>query len=1420
MRRDRSIDASLVVGAVLASVVFVTGLAAVSGFAAKMNEKSATRIASQSASVEIAGESGFRLEMDLLAGEVVPGGRVEYLVRYENVGPITETVSITDTMPFWSNFGGAWWGEGDQPNAGQPLTTTVVFDEAVIWDLGQLEGGGARWFHVEVWLSPDLQVGQTITNTTEIAPASFETSLDDNHDIRVDVLNDFGPNLAVSKAHEWSLPGYERLSYSIDFWNLGTIPQSGVVIEDTLPVTTTYGGSWSSEFPDVIAIVEEPGRLVWEVFNLEPGETGQINFEALLDDPGVPLQWFTNTVQIESQAGDVDPGDNQYEDVAFSGNSITEVHLEAEMMNSDVWGFAHVYDAITGTVQLEVGDQTLVTDWDLTCGGCWEFPDVGPILGGDTITVTVGAGIPVVIDVPTPFIATADSDINQVWGQIDHLDGEPVEVALRQAGTLLVTTDNNGSFAASFPDIPHGDQGEVRYSTEVNWAEVVFHRRVYNPDVVMNVNYAHDWVEGPYEVGHTVWITVTDSTGAVKATSQLETWLPPWWNGDSGFTTLIDGAWSPEPPDIQPGDWVYVNADHVKSAATQVGVITGELDYNTDVISGTITAPWLEGLIDVHCEVLEVGGAAGIDEDVDPNGGIYVCDFAGVWDLQPGHSVLVLYNEPDNHSVMNVFQDLPPQLEITKRGEGQPTTGGNFEYVVTFGNVGGGTAENTYITDTLPVGVSYLGNTSTFTVTHTVSDTLSIAVFDVGFLEPDVEVGFSLFAQINAPMTSAITNTVEISASNVVTMTAPGPAGWGNVIQPNETDLAVAINPRPAQPAPGGDLYWDLEVCNEGVTSSSTAVVTYTLPASTTLLSFWSDDPGWEEVPSQSNSLVVSRPTVSGSRCTALHLHTSVAQDVMPNDLLCGQSLIAAANDVNQSNDTNDFCVTVADPHVNVAVHKHIDSGVAIPGGRLDYGLGYENAGNVGVGTLVLTDTLPIGATFDSAWLDDGTPFEPTFVTSELVGWEIPELGAGLVGSFHVRVNIQPDIAPDSVLTNTVQITPLAGEDSYDDNTDNAVARLNPPGPNLAVTKWHEWRVPDLDHLAYEINFWNFGDEPVDGFVITDTLPVGTAWSGAWESNDPERISSFQSGSGGLIWGLSNLAPGEGGWVRFAVDLDEPATPGRFFVNTVEISMPPGETNPEDNQFEDLAYVGSEPVADVAIRKLTNGEDADSPPGPYIPVGQPVTWTYSITNTGNITLTAVTAVDDQAGVTPECPGSQLGPQESMECTANGVAVAGQYENLGTVTAEPPVGDPVEATDPSHYFGLAASIELTKRTNQEDADIAPGPYISVGRPVTWTYAITNTGNITLTSVTAVDDQAGVIPDCPASQLGPQESMECTASGVAVAGQYENIGTANGSPPVGDPVGDSDPSHYFGLIAEPLFEDGFESGNTSAWSRTVP
>ena len=52
---------------------------------------------------------------------------------------------------------------------------------------------------------------------------------------------------------------------------------------------------------------------------------------------------------------------------------------------------------------------------------------------------------------------------------------------------------------------------------------------------------------------------------------------------------------------------------------------------------------------------------------------------------------------------------------------------------------------------------------------------------------------------------------------------------------------------------------------------------------------------------------------------------------------------------------------------------------------------------------------------------------------------------------------------------------------------------------------------------------------------------------------------------------------------------------------------------------------------------------------------------------------------------------------------------------------------------------AASIDIEKSTNDQDADTAPGPIVAEGSTVTWKYVVTNTGNVELTNVVVVDDQ---------------------------------------------------------------------------------
>jgi hypothetical protein len=219
----------------------------------------------------------------------------------------------------------------------------------------------------------------------------------------------------------------------------------------------------------------------------------------------------------------------------------------------------------------------------------------------------------------------------------------------------------------------------------------------------------------------------------------------------------------------------------------------------------------------------------------------------------------------------------------------------------------------------------------------------------------------------------------------------------------------------------------------------------------------------------------------------------------------------------------------------------------------------------------------------------------------------------------------------------------------------------------------------------------------------------------------------------------------------------------------------------------------------VTLVKSTNGQDADIAPGPIIKIGEPVTWTYLVTNTGNVALTGIAVTDDQ-GVTVSCPGATLAAFAQMSCTASGTAVAGQYANTGLVTANPPVGfNQVSASDTSHYFGGNAAVDIEKLTNGVDAaSAAEGPFIRVGQPVTWSYQVTNTGNMTLVNIVVTDSQAGIIVNCPLiSELLPAESTTCSAAGFAIEGQYANIGYVSADVQgLEGSVYDQDTSWYFG------------------------
>src|SRR5262249_41278611 len=156
----------------------------------------------------------------------------------------------------------------------------------------------------------------------------------------------------------------------------------------------------------------------------------------------------------------------------------------------------------------------------------------------------------------------------------------------------------------------------------------------------------------------------------------------------------------------------------------------------------------------------------------------------------------------------------------------------------------------------------------------------------------------------------------------------------------------------------------------------------------------------------------------------------------------------------------------------------------------------------------------------------------------------------------------------------------------------------------------------------------------------------------------------------------------------------------------------------------------------------TPAEDANSAPGVILPVGASITWTYLVTNPGNVPLSGVTVKDDagtsttsddftakyvfKTGSTTINAGDTdgdnlLDPGEVWLFPSTGAksytAVAGQYTGVATAGGTDTVlSQTVTSTDAANHFGAVPGVQVKKAINAvkplsptgiEEADAAPG-----------------------------------------------------------------------------------------------------------------
>jgi uncharacterized repeat protein (TIGR01451 family) len=192
----------------------------------------------------------------------------------------------------------------------------------------------------------------------------------------------------------------------------------------------------------------------------------------------------------------------------------------------------------------------------------------------------------------------------------------------------------------------------------------------------------------------------------------------------------------------------------------------------------------------------------------------------------------------------------------------------------------------------------------------------------------------------------------------------------------------------------------------------------------------------------------------------------------------------------------------------------------------------------------------------------------------------------------------------------------------------------------------------------------------------------------------------------------------------------------------------------------------------IAISKL--------PASQLVQSGDAATFTILLTNTGNISLTSVTVGDAQAEGCERLIDF-LDPLDNTSYSCTVANVTAPFTNTAVVTGTPSIGNVVTDTGVAFVDVISPAIQIAK-TPDSQMILHQGTAL-------FTITLTNTGNITLPTVTVSDELA---PTCDADfedlAVGASESYTCTLTDVSA--DFTNTAVVTGTPPAGQVVTDTD------------------------------
>jgi LPXTG-site transpeptidase (sortase) family protein len=224
-------------------------------------------------------------------------------------------------------------------------------------------------------------------------------------------------------------------------------------------------------------------------------------------------------------------------------------------------------------------------------------------------------------------------------------------------------------------------------------------------------------------------------------------------------------------------------------------------------------------------------------------------------------------------------------------------------------------------------------------------------------------------------------------------------------------------------------------------------------------------------------------------------------------------------------------------------------------------------------------------------------------------------------------------------------------------------------------------------------------------------------------------------------------------------------------------------TIPVDSNEDTQTATGTQNPALQLTKSIASGDHFTS-------AGQIIHYSYLVENIGNVTLAAPFAVSDNK-TTVDCSSApaSLAPLGTFTCVSSYTVLQSDLDDGSVVNVAHATGNFKTETITSNEDTQTATGDQTKQLTLVKTLVSGDNYTTVGDILTYSYLLTNSGNVTLTGAgasgefTVSDDKTSVTCPIATTSLLPNASVTCAATYTVTqddldAGKVINVATGHG------------------------------------------